>query len=325
MKRVLISTLGESPGVVTEAIDYLKSRGITPDKVIILTTEDTDAQDSVYLLSDHIPKHYGMKENLISDFVKGAYEDIDSMEAVVRFLELSCSWLRAYRGDEVYVSIAGGRKTMAALMTLAVQIYGAKELFHIILQDEDLESSSRIRNLKHLDPARQAIILHPEPSKLRYVRMPFIGLFSLIGDIVTALKGRDASPEVKKLLTESDLLKNGSPTEIGKTVLRLLESVENTPGPCPERATIDLRNHHHLMERERMAQKLVSRFNFICKVTDSRWKEGQPKVKEVSPNKLEVYFRSREGFDLALLLTTTAKSEGELGRAGQLIREFLEA
>jgi len=60
-------------------------------------------------------------------------------------------------------------------------------------------------------------------------------------------------------------------------------------------------------------------------VGDSRWKEGQPKVKEVSPNKLEVYFRSREGFNLALLLTTTAETEGELGIAEKLIREFLEA
>lgn len=38
MKRILISTLGESPAVVTEAIDYLKSNGTTPDKVVILTT-----------------------------------------------------------------------------------------------------------------------------------------------------------------------------------------------------------------------------------------------------------------------------------------------
>jgi len=128
---------------------------------------------------------------------------------------------------------------------------------------------------------------------------------------------------VKKLLTESGLLKNGSPTEIGKTVLRILESVKNISGPCPERAKIDLRNHHHFKERERIAQQLVNRFNFICKVIDSRWKEGQPKVTEVPPNKLEVYFRSREGFNLALLLTTTAETDGELGIAGKLIREFL--
>ena len=57
MKKVLLATLGETPVVVTEAIDHLKEDGIRIDNVVILTTRDTDAQDSLALLSEHIPAY----------------------------------------------------------------------------------------------------------------------------------------------------------------------------------------------------------------------------------------------------------------------------
>ncbi|MGF3522046.1 MAG: CRISPR-associated protein Csx14, partial [Candidatus Bathyarchaeia archaeon] len=114
-------------------------------------------------------------------------------------------------------------------------------------------------------------------------------------------------------------------TEMGKIVLRILENVESIPTPYLEEPTIDLGKHHYHKEIELAAKKLVNRFNFICKVSGSNWQKGQTKVKIIPPNKLEVYFPFREGFNLALLLTTTAKTEGELRMAGRLVEDFLEA
>jgi len=91
MRRVLISTLGESPGVVTEAIDLLKSNGINLDKVLIISTVDMDAQGSMDLLLEHIPEYYGIEpENVLPIYINGIYNDIDSTEAVVNFLQRAC-------------------------------------------------------------------------------------------------------------------------------------------------------------------------------------------------------------------------------------------
>ncbi|MBC7121171.1 MAG: hypothetical protein H5T33_06325 [Candidatus Methanosuratus sp.] len=156
---------------------------------------------------------------------------------------------------------------MAALIMLAVQIYGAKELFHIILVDKDLAEQSYQKS-KAPGPYETSDNITPGILQIKVCSHTIYRPFPPHRIVIA--QGRDVSPDVKKLLIESGLLKNGSPTEIGKTVLIILESVESIPGPCPERATIDLRNHHHFKERERIAQQLVSRFNFICKMIDIR-------------------------------------------------------
>jgi CRISPR-associated protein Csx14 len=59
MKKVLLATLGESPAVVTEAIDRLRADGVNVDCVVLLTTKDTYAQDTANLISEHLLDYYG--------------------------------------------------------------------------------------------------------------------------------------------------------------------------------------------------------------------------------------------------------------------------
>lgn len=61
MKKLLLATLGESPSVVTEAIDQLRANGIEIGPVVLLTTKDTDTQRAFNLLSEHLPRYYGGK------------------------------------------------------------------------------------------------------------------------------------------------------------------------------------------------------------------------------------------------------------------------
>lgn len=58
MKKILLATLGDSPAVVTEAIDRLRAEGVEIDIVTVLTTSDSEALASLELLSEHIPSHY---------------------------------------------------------------------------------------------------------------------------------------------------------------------------------------------------------------------------------------------------------------------------
>jgi len=323
-----VATLGDSPGVVTEAIDKLREEGIEIDEVILLTTKDNDTRESAKLLSDHIPKYYQSKLH-ISD-IRGidTYFDVDSQESLLDFMQNACEILKTLkkRNVETHVCIAGGRKSMSALMTLAVQIYGATSLFHIILEDLELEQEGKISNLRNKDEREKNQILHPDPSIIKLVKLPFIGLFPWIGDILKGLKGEEVNKDIKNILVDNNLIHNSEITEIGKTVLNILESVESLPEPYPHEAKVHLSSKEpkYKDKLQEMVNKLKSRFSFICELNDIPWKQGEPKVLAKEGNILEVYFPSRKGFNLALKLITTATTSGQLERARQEVEKFLE-
>jgi len=325
MKNVLIATLGESPAVVTEALDVLKNRRIPIHEVVLLTTIDSAAEESLNLLTGHLSAAgIGVHPVQVE-----AYKDIDTDEAVMEFMEVACNQLRDMqkRGWNVYVSVAGGRKTMSALMTLAVQIYGAKELFHIIVDDPDLEEKSRIENLMHYSKEEQEELLHPDISKIKFVSMPFIGLFPWISDIVKALKGEATDrKEIKELLSSNGLIEDNKPTSLGKRFLDILGRVESMPDPCPEEPEIKLsrKEPKYKEDIEKMANKIKRRFSFVCEIRDADWRRGEPKVKVEHPDRIKVYFPSGKGYNLSLILRTTAKTRGQLEAAKSEVERFME-
>ncbi|MHA1631867.1 MAG: CRISPR-associated ring nuclease [Candidatus Freyarchaeota archaeon] len=326
MKRVLIATLGESTSVVTEAIDFLRGEGKRIDEVIMLTTIDALTQDAVDLLVKHIPEHYRGQTWARAISIE-AYEDIDSEEALIMFMREACRVLRGYikAGNEVYVSISGGRKTMSALMTLAVQFYGARELFHIIVMDRELEEKSNITKLRHLNNGEKNRVLHPDPSKFKVIKMPFIGLFPWISDIVSALKGeRKSTREIEELLTSNNLVEDGKLTPLGEIFLKIIEQVESKPPPRLEKPEILIGKHHHQKELHQIAQKLVNRISYVTRVRSIEWKAGKEKVQKEPPNKLKVYINTGKGYNLGFLLETTAETEGQLAAAAEEVKELLQ-
>jgi len=325
-KNVLLGTLGESPAVITEALDALKNRGVSIDKVILLTTIDSAAEASLNLLIAHIPTYYRIKD--VDFFQIGAYTDINTEEAVIKFMGTACDQLRSLRKRicNVYVSIAGGRKTMSALMTLAVQIYGAKELFHIIVEDKELEERGKIDRLRHFTAGEQDEILHPDIGKIKVINMPFIGLFPWISDILKTLRGeRTEKKEIRELLHSNNLVEDDKPTKLGKQFLEILERVESVPEPCPETPRIKLSSSEprYKKEIENQAQKLL-RFSFVCEIADGEWRKGEPKVKIEHPDKLRLYFQSGKGFNFCLILKTSAKTHGQLELCKMEVDNFLD-
>ena len=336
MKKVLLSTFGESPAVVTEAIDALEREGIRIDFYCLLTTKDSDARSALELLIEHIPSYYGSRVSLWriigskeeKDYE--AYGDIDSQEAVIGFMKQACGILREIKklNWEAYVSIAGGRKTMSALMALAVQLYGAKELFHVIVEDLEVEEEGKISRLRNLPPEKKIKALHPPAEVVKLVRVPFVTLFPWIPDIVKVLKGEEVkTKDVRDFLVANRLLEEDRPTTLGQIFLEILEHVETSPEPCPEapigKEKIKIRDHHYRKESEEMAIKLAHRFPFVCGIQDIAWRQGESKTK-AKGNRIEVYFRHRKGFNLALSLDTSAKTPGQLEWARREIEKWLD-
>ena len=328
MRKALLATIGESPAVVTEAIDRLQADGVNVDCVVLLTTKDTYAQDTANLISEHLPDYYGGTVAVYDVRILDRFYDVDSDKAAAEFMEQTCDALRSYRkmGWEVYACIAGGRKAMSALLALAVQFYGARRLFHVLVEDPVLEEEGHILKLKNKSRKEQKQVLHPPVEQIKLVNLPFIGLFPLLGNIIAGLKGEAVPSEVKILLGQNGLVTPAGPTDLGRMVLRVLESVEALPEPRAGKCEIQLAHKEpkEAGETSKWAERLANRFSFVERIDDIGWREGQPKVKAEAPNVLVVFLPGRRVRGIGFRLTTTAQTHGQLVRAQQEVERWIE-
>jgi len=327
-KKLLIATLGTAPAVVTEAVDLLTQQNCRPDGIILLRTEDHDVRETYELLATHLPQH----DNLtwVESVSIGQYGDVDTPEAAVEFMQEACRILKTYRdaGYRLFVSIAGGRKAMSALLALAVQFYGAERLFHIWVPPW-LEAEGEIAQLRNLPEDVCIQKLHPPldtDDHPRLVDLPFIGLFPWLEDIRDALKGI-FSPErsLKTLLQANNLLDSQArPTKLGTAVLTILEGVEGLPPARQEECKIAIAKHHHRDRLKRFAWELCGRFPFITQIQSGEWRSGEAKVKVEQPNRLRVFEPLGLDFPLQLILETTATTSGQLEAARRAVERYLE-
>jgi CRISPR-associated protein Csx14 len=328
-RNLLIATLGTSPAVVTEAVDLLAEQGVQLDGVILFTTEDHDVQESLVLLSQHLPAHHGIR--WVQPVPVAAHEDISTSEAAVEFMQEACRILKTFRdaGDRLFVCIAGGRKAMSSLLALAVQFYGAERLFHIWAPPW-MEVEGEISKLRGLPPESLTERLHPslnvpESDRPRLVDLPFIGLFPLLGDILSALKGQ-ALPtrDVKQMLIAAGLLtKQGEPTSLGQQVAAILEGVEGLPPARQGEYEVHISPHHYRDRLEQFAQRLCGQFPFVTEVHSEEWQQGEERVTIQQPN--AVIVGSRLGTDILfrLRLVTTAQSRGQLEAARRAVERYV--
>ncbi len=123
--NVLISSLGESPAVVTETVDALeREEKIEIDQVITIGTSEWSVDLSQDVLRQEFKCFQGAQIAYIPNQISA--KDLLSEEAHLEFLDTVATNLKAYQFANKYLSLAGGRKTMSAIMTIAAQIYGAK-------------------------------------------------------------------------------------------------------------------------------------------------------------------------------------------------------
>lgn len=227
-KRVLVATLGTAPSVITEAIDHLLSRDINLNEVFIITTSDTETTLSLTILRLHISNYY--KNNIKIEYRQvQSNHDILEKNSIWEFMDIIYTALENYNQNnyEVYVSIAGGRKTMSALMILAVQIFGATEIFHITTSNKEIISRGQLSYIEKIIDDIEKIneALHPNPEKYKIVQLPFVGFFPLISDMINALKDNSVNSGEIKTLIQSNFAKDNNINEYGKIFAGILEKI----------------------------------------------------------------------------------------------------
>jgi len=182
MENVLIATLGESPIVITAMHDLLKKeKGLAIDRVVVLHPNDTEEQALISFAFDLI-------RQVLQDTYKCAvmpeplpFEDVANEPETFYFLRTLYRLLDSEQknANNVYLSLAGGRKNMSALMAILVSLFPCVNgLYHVIDSDEGT-SRSRFKSIEYisdLPPDEQLSyfsLTDGQLARLKLVEIPY--------------------------------------------------------------------------------------------------------------------------------------------------------
>ena len=154
MANVLIAPVGESPAVITSMYEALHKHPDGPhvkiDEVVLLYPHD----DSGRLIDLGI--------EYIVDYLQGKchvqciglpFEDVNNKENSIEYLRIVNQKLleKQNKNNHIYVSIAGGRKNMAALTTVVTQFYPCiRGIYHVVDKHENKPTSRRFLTIEEL-------------------------------------------------------------------------------------------------------------------------------------------------------------------------------
>jgi len=203
VKRVLIAVCGLTPQVITETLYAMLQQGKMPDAIRILTTCKGKEICNALLLSPvdgayyRLLDEYGIRPDLIDfstrhiltpvDEAGNPPDDINGEDENEQFLRLCMEQLfdaTCHEDWQLFCSIAGGRKTMGACLTLAAQCYGRPQdrLYHVLVSPE-FESSREFfypprqsREITLKDAKDQPYRKETRYAKVSLVAMPFFSI-----------------------------------------------------------------------------------------------------------------------------------------------------
>ncbi len=134
MSNILVASLGKSPIVVTAMYKLLRERENIPvDSIMVLYPEGDDVQWGYVMIEE------ALNGKCPLNCLTLRFKDINGESESYEFLQLLVLQLQAYQrqDDSVYLSLAGGRKNMSALMALVVPFFPCvKRLYHVLDVDE---------------------------------------------------------------------------------------------------------------------------------------------------------------------------------------------
>ena len=196
MKRecIIICPLGLSPPIVTEFLDYTcEVLGYNVKRIFLIATKEEGIIKSVKFTEAAIKSKYP-KIKVDVDYID--YADINTEDAVINYMKLILRKLRILRNKyddiDIFVNIAGGRKTMVMLTALAATLIGIPHIYHVIASDikvfnENLErircDISEISKLDNLDKRVKEYIsrkdkldpiMYPPKESYKVIQLPIV-------------------------------------------------------------------------------------------------------------------------------------------------------
>lgn len=158
IKTSIIATVGTSPPVVTEFMQYVESvlnKRVT-DLTLLATLEDT-VRAGVELIRQAVIDRYPHTNVHV---VNLPFEDISSDEKSLEFAKKAYETLKnertKHRSETIYLCVAGGRKDMCISLSLIGQIFGVNGIYHVIMSDVKAFNAALERIRKEMTDLLQA-------------------------------------------------------------------------------------------------------------------------------------------------------------------------
>ena len=254
-KNVLIATLGESPIVVTSMVDALQAKkGLKIDQLQVIHPPNTERliTDAYELVADYLGNRCTVNPCELS------FPDTNSSEASIEFLQILSDLIQGHEReqDNVFLSLAGGRKNMSALMAVTCRFFSSVHgLYHILDKHENDTQRRNFYSTEELffeEMGQRVQKLSPPADDLILVEIPYTPLSNNV-DLSKYLEGETAAFYREVLQKEkTDLFdvylseeayrfykKNGSDRQRLKSYFRSMRNPQ------------DLSNHKHAFKGDK--------------------------------------------------------------------------
>jgi CRISPR-associated Csx14 family protein len=176
MSTILIATLGKSPIVVTALVKALVTQKAIPlpiEEVHVIHPENPWVKKGYRLIEEYLLETYEIPANSCSL----PFEDPNTPEDCLTFLQKLGDILEnyEYRSQDVYLSLAGGRKNMSALMAVMGQFYACvKGLYHLLdRQEESRTNFYPIKTLVDMPKEQWREKMGPPAEDLNLISIPY--------------------------------------------------------------------------------------------------------------------------------------------------------
>jgi CRISPR-associated protein (TIGR02584 family) len=225
--NVLICLLGLAPGVATGAYYALsRDRGVPIDRLVTLTTRHPQASDceneiavelrrwqrestgaaveydGIAILPepeqlDNVAAREAYRKTLANEMADACRlriprPDVNDEADVAIFREAILALVRdVYREHNLYLCVAGGRKSMAGIAAIAAQLYGdsVRGLYHLYISEE-LERDGGLDVLHFLPDQQKRRVFRPQTGEVRLVDLAFFQFVFRTGQPGLALRGQ---------------------------------------------------------------------------------------------------------------------------------------
>ena len=187
MPKAAIATMGTSPPVITEFIEYVH-RTDRLDHLTILSTSEKRVLDGALLAKIAAKTRYHHLHITIQTL---PLNDITNEEENYTFMEETVKIITHLRRkyEELYVCLAGGRKEMVASLMLIAQLTGINTLYHIVSPNikemnieleriryeiEQLAQSSNPQQYYNENREKFEAVMYPPPTTYNAIKLPII-------------------------------------------------------------------------------------------------------------------------------------------------------
>ena len=172
-ERVLLASLGRSPGAVTGLYHALARANKFVSRVVTFSPAQRDVRDAAGICADEFRK---LGVPYCNHFIDA--EDIESEADAREFKSMFAGLLQEHlaREAEVLVGITGGRTVMGALMAIVVQTTAPENvvLYHLDV-DEAIETEGRLPELWRFEGTeRWKELLAPPADLCHRVQVPYV-------------------------------------------------------------------------------------------------------------------------------------------------------